>query len=46
MVSKGESGAIGVQGSITNGVANVVWHKMYIRAKTKKVQNTVLHTST
>ena len=46
MVGKEEGGAIGVQGSVTNGVTDVVWHQILRRDKTKKGKNTVVHTST
>ena len=46
MVVKVEGGAIVVQGVVTNGFANVLWHKIPIRVKQKKGQNTVMHTST
>ena len=46
MLSNWEGGAIGVQGCVTNGVANVLLHKILRRVKTKNGQNTVVHTST
>ena len=46
MVGNGEGGDIIVQGGVTNGVANVLWHNIIRRDKTKKCQNNVVHTST
>ena len=38
MVVKGEGGAIVVQGGVKNCVANVLWHKIPIRVKQKRVK--------
>ena len=46
VVDQGKVSAIGVQGGVTNGVANVLYHKIMRRVKTKKDQNTELHTLT
>ena len=46
MVVKGEGGAIVLQVGVTNGVAYVLWHKIIRSVKPKKVQNTIVHTST
>ena len=45
MVDKGLDGDIRVKGVVTNGVANVLWSIILRRVQTKKVQNTVVHTS-
>ena len=36
MVGKGESGTMVLQGGVTNGVANVLWHKNPRGVKPKK----------
>ena len=46
MVNKGGGGDIGVQVVVTDGVDNSFWNKILKRVQKKKVQNTVLHTST
>ena len=46
MVGKGGGGAIGVKVCVTNGATNVLWYKILRKFKTKKGQNTVVHTST
>ena len=46
MVDNGKGGDILVQGCVTNDAANVLRNKVFRRVKTKKGQNTVVHTST
>ena len=46
MVGKGGVSSIGVHVVVTNGVAKVLRHKITIRVKEKKGQNTALHPST
>ena len=46
MVDKWEVGDIGVQGSVINDVAKVKWIKILRKFQTKKIQSTVVHTST
>ena len=46
MVGKGGGGAIGVKVCVTNGATNVLWYKILRKFKTKKGQNTIVHTST
>ena len=36
MLGKGEGSDIGIHGGVTNGFANVLWHKCFRRVKTKK----------
>ena len=38
MVGKGEGGAIVVKGGVTNGVNNVLWHKLSEGLKQKRVK--------
>ena len=44
MSCKGVGCATGVQGGVTNGVGNVLWHKILRKVKTRKGKNTVVHT--
>ena len=46
LFGKGEVIAVGVQVGVTDGVANVLWHKIPKKVKTKRAQTTVVHTST
>ena len=45
MVGKFECSSIGVQVGVTNGVTNVLRHKILRRFQTKKWSNTVVYTS-
>ena len=46
MVGKGQASVIVIQGGVTNGVANMFYHKTLRRVEAKMGQNTVVHTST
>ena len=46
MVSKREDGVFIIKDGVTDGVANMLQNKIIIRVKTKKGQNTLVHTST
>ena len=42
---RGKVSDITGQGDVTNDVSNVSWYEILRRVKTKKAQNTVVHTS-